>query len=218
MSFLNKLFGQSESKFAHFENKLSQHEQVAANKLHTTHPNVREIQARNNIDLRNVRKHGTKIAAAGAILGMFLAIPHLFGYPANTNQSTPPPQSSQIAKSVPKPEIKPPQTESPPISSNIQPNTTPNPSPPGSGIGIGTPTQPPIVQPPTQPPIVQPPTQTDPSKSQGHQYGRSHLAPPKEQGLHDLGLHKGEIKNPQVPSIGPHPTELDVNKKQGGNV
>lgn len=213
MLFLNKLFGQNESKFAHFENKLSQHEQIAANKLHTTHPNVREIQAKHNIDLRNVRKHGTKIAAAGAVLGMFLAIPHLFGHPANTNLSTPPPQGGQIAKSVPKPEIKSPQAESPPLTPNTRQTTTPNPSPPQPRVGIETPTQPPIVQPP-----IQPPTHTDPSKSQGHQYGRSHLAPPKEHGLHDLGLHKGEIKNPQVPSIGPHPTELDVNKKQGGNV
>lgn len=213
MSFLNKLFGQTESKFAHFENKLSQHEQIAANKLHTTHPNVRIIQAKHGIDLRNVRKHGTKIAAAGAILGMFLAIPHLFGQPTNINQPTPPPQGDQIAKSVPKPEITPPQGNPPPPTTDIQPTTTPNPTSQQPEIGIGTPTQPPIVPSP-----LQSPAQTDASKSQGHQYGRSSLAPPKEHGFHDLGLHTGEEKNDQVPSVGTHPTETDINKNQGGNV
>lgn len=213
MSLLNKLFGQSESKFAHFENKLSQHEQIAANKLHTTHPNVREIQAKHNIDLRNVRKHGTKIAAAGAVLGMFLAIPHLFGLPTNTHQPTPPPQGGQIAKSIPKPQPAQPQIGPLPSTHTTKPTTeAPNPSPqPGSNVA--TPAQPPTVQPPAQPP-----GQEDPAKSQGHQYGRSYLAPPKEHGYHDLGLHRGEVKNPQVPNVGPHPTELDVNKNQEGNV
>ncbi len=216
MSLLNKFFGQSESKFAHFENKLSQHEQIAANKLHTTHPNVRNIQAKHDIDLRNVRKHGTKIAAVGAILGMFLAIPHLFGHPATTNQPSPPPDSDPITKEIPKPDTNPPQAEVPPVTTPIQAPSLPNTQPPESGVG--TPDQPHIVTPPIQPPVIQPPRQEDPSKSQGHQYGRSHLAPPKEHGFHDLGLHKGEVKNPQVPNVGPHPTELDVNKNQGGNV
>lgn len=204
MSVWNKLFGQSESKFAHFENKLSAHEQIAANKLHTTHPNVRDIQTKNNIDLRNVRKHGTKIAAAGAVLGMFLAIPHLFGLPTNTNQSTPPPQGGQVAKSVPKPETTPPQVGSPPPTPDTQQPETPNISPQPPGSSVGTPTQ--------------PPGQEEPSKSQGHQYGRSYMAPPKEHGFHDLGQHRGEVTNPQVPNVGPHPTELDVNKNQEGNV
>ncbi len=213
MSLLNKLFGQSESKFAHFENKLSQHEQIAANKLHTTHPNVREIQAKHNIDLRNVRKHGTKIAAAGAVLGMFLAIPHLFGLPTNTHQPTPPPQGGQIAKSIPKPQPAPPQIGPLPSTPTTKPTEAPNTPSPQPGSNVGTPAQPPTVQPPAQPP-----GQEDPAKSQGHQYGRSYLAPPKEHGYHDLGLHRGEVKNPQVPNVGPHPTELDVNKNQEGNV
>lgn len=204
MSLLNKLFGQSESKFAHFENKLAQHEQIAANKLHTTHPNVREIQAKHNINLRNVRKHGTKIAAAGAVLGMFLAIPHLFGLPTNTHQPTPPPQGDQIAKSIPKPQPAPPQIGPLPSTPTTKPTETPNTPSPQPGSSIGTP--------------AQPPGQEDPAKSQGHQYGRSYLAPPKEHGYHDLGLHRGEVKNPQVPNVGPHPTELDVNKNQEGNV
>ena len=210
MSFLNNLFGQSESKFAHFENKLSQHEQVASNKLHTIHPNVREIQAKNNIDLRNVRKHGTKIAAVGAILGMFLAIPHLFGHPTNTNQPTPPPEGGQITKEVPKPDNNPPQMEVPQIAPAVQATNQPSAQPPE--VGVGAPNQPPATVPPAQPP-----GQEDPSKSQGHQYGRSDMAPPKEHGFHDLGMHKGEQKNPQVPTVGPHPTELDINKNQGGN-
>jgi len=203
MSLWKNLFGQGESKFAHFENKLSQHEQIAANKLHTTHPNVREIQAKHGIDLRNVRKHGVKIAAVGAILGMFLAIPHLFGHPANTNQPTHPPQGGQVAKTVQEPQPTPPQVQVPPKPETPQTNLSRT-QPPGSDSNVGTPNQ--------------PPTQADASKSQGHQFGRSSMAPPKEHGFHDLGLHKGETKNPQVPNIGPHPTELDVNKNQGGNV
>jgi hypothetical protein len=196
MAFWDNLFGKTENNFDHFENRLSQHEQVSTNKLHTTHPNVKGIFDKYKIDLKQVRKHGPKIAAGAAVLGAFLAIPHLFGHPVDTNKTPQPTERGQVTKPVPQPALQPsaePTNTSAQTSGGGQSTT-----PPGSGVG--TPTQ-------------TPPGETDQSKSQGHIYGRSYMAPPKEHGYHDLGLHKGAAKNPQVPDVGPHPSELEVNKQ-----
>lgn len=203
MSFWDNLFSKPESTYEGLTNRLSTHEQNSTAKLHTTHPHVKGIFAKYNIDLKQVRKHGSKIAAAAAVLGVFLAIPQLFGHPTNTSQVPQPTKAGEISKLVPpatqalEAATSQPAASQGPTSPN-QPSTPPTGS---SGVPL------------TQTPPVQPPKQDDQSKSQGHTYGRSYMAPPKEHGYHDLGLHKGATKNPQVPDVGSHPSELDVNKK-----
>ena len=74
---------------------------------------------------------------------------------------------------------------------------------------------------PTTPPPTPPGgSDEDQSKSQGHIYGRSYMAPPKEHGFHDLGLHKGEDKGKAEAKgyQGDHPEDLGVRHRedQGG--
>ena len=128
-----------------------------------------------------------------------MAIPHLIGHPSVT---TPKPGAGG-AREVTRP-VSDQSGRITPTAASVKVGTTVE----QPSAGVGAPSQP--VSTPSGP-VDQP----DQSKKghQGHIHGRSYLAPPKEHGLHDLGLHKGQLKNPQVPEIGPHPTELDVHTK-----
>lgn len=192
MSFWQNLFGKSEDKFQTLEDRLSFHERGSEQNLHATHPHVKGIFDKYKIDLKSIRKHTPKIAAAAAVLGAFLAIPYLIGHPTQTTPGAQPSQASQAAEPSAPPESGTSSVVSPPPNQSSTDNSV-TPSVPG---------------PSTSPQSVNP----DDSKSRGHIFGRSHLAPPKEHGLHDLGLHRGESKNPKVPEVGPHPSELDVSK------
>ena len=196
MSLWQNLFGKSSDKFQTLEDSLSVHERNSEQRLQATHPHVAGIFDKHKISLRNIRKHSPKIAAAAAVLGAFLAIPHLIGQPTQTTPSAPSSQASQDAEPLTPPGNDTPLAVSPPPSQA----TT---GQPAASNNLGTPSTP-----PTPPQGVK----SKDSKSKGHIFGRSYLAPPKEHGFHDLGLHKGEAKNPKVPEIGPHPSELDVNK------
>jgi len=71
------------------------------------------------------------------------------------------------------------------------------------------------------PPLVGGPeaagVQENQPKSHGHIYGRSYLAPPKEHGLHDLGLHKGaHIGKGRAQAPGPHPQDVEVRHPEKG--
>jgi|SRR3989344_68289 len=191
MFFWQNLFGKSSDKFQALEDRLTFHEQKSEQNLHTTHPHLKGIFDKHEISLRNIRKHTPKIAAATAVLGAFLAIPYLIGHPIQTTPSPQPPRAGQTADPSPSPgsNSSPEEYGQPDVSANQKP-------PPSVGTN-STPT---------------PPDQTDESKSRGHIFGRSYLAPPKEHGFHDLGLHKGEAKNPKVPEVGLHPSDLEVTK------
>jgi len=192
MSFWQNLFGKSSNKFQVLEDRLSFHEQSSEQKLHATHPHIKGIFNKYKINLKSIRKHTPKIAAAAAVLGAFLAIPYLVGHPT---QTTPNAQTSQAGQAA--------EPSTPPESSTSS-VVSPAPNQP-STENSGTPSVPSTSTPPQS-------ADTEDSKSKGHIFGRSHLAPPKEHGFHDLGLHKGESKNPKVPEIGPHPSDLDINK------
>jgi len=194
MSFLN-LGKKEETSFHELHQTFASHEEAAKNSLFQKHPHVGGILAKHNIDLKNVRKHKGKIAVAAA-LGALLAFPHLLGNPTHHEQ-----KRDQI-------ELGAQQTISQPVNNSLpnhfsQASNTPSGNPNGSS--------------PTQ--VSSNPLDGNSSQSQGHQYGRSYMAPPKEHGFHDLGLHKGAENgqgNAQAP--GPHPEELNVHHQDKGDV
>ena len=203
---LDKFFG-STNKSEYLRNIFSTHEQNSYTQLHQNHPHLRGILDRHNIDLKKIRKNSVKVGAAAAVLGAFLAIPFLLGHPNQDQQS---PQGAVTSHSSP-----------PPEGSNLNPDGGVLPSNKGQGGGG------PISNGPgTQggQDLGSPPGtggggyEGTMSKSQGHKYGRSYLAPPKEHGLHDLGLHKGEDKGKGIGKghEGPHPEELEIKHHEKG--
>ena len=192
MSFWPNLFGKPNDKFQTLENRLSVHERDSEQKLQATHPHVAGIFDKHGISLRDIRKHTPKIAAAAAVLGAFLAIPYLIGHPTQITPREQPAQTGQVAKPAPG-----------------QESGSPAPlvgGPEAAGVQVNQPNDVPVSQTPTPPSA-----QDDQSKSHGHIYGRSYLAPPKEHGLHDLGLHKGEdIGKGRAQAPGPHPQDIEV--------
>ena len=202
MAFWTNLFGKAEDKYETLRERLTVHEQNSQEQLHATHPHLSDLFAKHQIDLRQIRKQGVRIATAAAVLGAFLAIPHLIGHPSVT---TPRPQPNG-GKEVTRP-VADQSGRITPTAISTQAGTPVE----QSSVGTGTPSQP--EAPPSD--STDQPDQPSSKGHQGHIHGRSYLAPPKEHGLHDLGLHRGQLKNPQVPEIGPHPSELTVNKKEG---
>src|SRR3989344_629327 len=212
---LSSIFG-SVDKFQPLKRVLSPHEEASMASLHQNPPHVRGIFERHNVNLRQVRQKSAKVAAAAAVLGAFLAIPFLIGHPKHEQA----PKPSQDTSSQP--------SHSPLQVERVEGKSQQT----GQGLGVGSgsvsglgqsgsgqnqtpgPNQGGLTNPPTNPPGGQP---ADGSKSQGHQYGRSYLAPPKEHGYHDLGLHKGEDKgNAQAPGYqGNHPEDLGVRHQEG---
>ena len=198
MTFWPNLFGKSNDKFQTLEDKLTFHEQNSEQNLHTTHPNLKGIFDKQNINLRNIRRHTPKIAAAAAVLGAFLAIPYLIGHPTQTTPREQTAQTGQPAKPVPGRESGSPPT----LGGGTE----------AAGVQVNQPNDAPVSQTPTPPPA-----QDDQSKSHGHTYGRSYLAPPKEHGLHDLGLHKGaHIGKGRAQAPGPHPQDVEVRHPEKG--
>ena len=203
----DKFFG-STNKSESLRNIFSTHEQNSYTKLHQNHPHLRELLDRHNIDLKNIRKNSVKIGAAAAVLGAFLAIPFLLGHP---NQDQQPPQGVENSHTSPPQDasVLNPEGRSQPSGIRISPSAQIDSqgaqgssgqkdgsgSFPG-GVGDGS----------------------LESKSQGHKYGRSYLAPPKEHGLHDLGLHKGEDKGKGAGKghEGAHPEDLEINHPEKG--
>lgn len=191
-----KLFGSS-NKYDSLKNTLASHEQSSTENLHQNHPHLRGIFDKHNIDLKQIRRKGTKVAAAAAVLGAFLAIPFLLGHPKHQEQPTPEAKTTRAEHTRDK--------------SVLVPGEGPQPF--GTGPGA-TGVSPEARGPETKPDVGGPPggggDEEEKSKSKGHLYGRSYLAPPKEHGLHDLGLHKGEGKGKGKVHKGPHPEELEV--------
>ena len=143
-----------------------------------------------------MRRQGIKATTAATILGAFLAFPHLLGHGVMPqNNISPQAESLTHERTVEAP------------TNMLRNNSDTN-----LGITQGTTS---ITTPePNAPKPDSPTPNVEKKKSQGHQYGRSYLAPPKDHGLHDLGLHRGEDKgkgNAQAP--GPHPEELEVRHK-----
>jgi len=190
MAFWKGLFGETTNKFQELESRLLFHEKSSEENLHSTHPHVRGIFTKHDINLRQIRKQGVRVATAAAVLGAFLAIPWLLGHPHHTKIEPDSTGEREITRHISDQEAA--------SSAQILEKTS-------GQIGTSWATQAPS----------QPGDQDDQSKSKGHTYGRSYLAPPKEHGLHDLGLHKGEEKNPQVPEVGTHPSDLDIHNKGG---
>lgn len=192
------LFGSKEkqiSKFEELKEQLSFHEQESNQNLHQNHPHLRGLFGKHNIDLKQIRKKSVKVAAAAAVLGAFLAIPFLIGHPKNIEN--PPPTGANTTHTT----TQPGRTSGKPLDSQKSPGSpkVTHPTPPQPVIGAPLPEE-----------------NKNGSKGRGHQYGRSFLAPPKEHGLHDLGLHKGEDKSKGKGHEGPHPEELEVRHPEKG--
>jgi len=196
MAFWSNFFGQTENKYELLKDRLSFHEATSQANLHESHPHLQGLFDKHQIDLKKIRKHGVRVAAAAAVLGAFLAIPYLIGHPIVTPPKQPSVTGGAAGQLVP--------NQPPTFHGSAQENV--GQQAPGTG-GVSPPST------PEQPPGDQPKT----PGHQGHTHGRSYLAPPKEHGFHDLGLHKGAAKNPQVPKVGPHPSDLDVNKGGGSS-
>lgn len=186
MSFFNF---RNQNKFADIARILSHNEHTSKSTLHERHPHTKDIFDRHNIDLRQIRKKGVKAATAATVLGAFLAFPHLLGNGA-LNETRP--DSNLRTLSIEK-QLEQSSARLNQGSHTIAANPTINNS---SGASS----------------VESPAIADGREKSQGHIHGRSYLAPPKEHGFHDLGLHKGEDKGSgQAESPGPHPEDLGIN-------
>lgn len=192
------------------KNVLSSHEQNSSANLHQNHPHLRGLLDKHNIDLKQIRRRGVKVAAAAAILGAFLSIPFLIGHPRHQDQPTPKPEA---AKSAPLPDrsVLVPEEGLQPhgVGPSVAQGSSKAKGSPESRSDVGVP-----------PGDGKDKEEENPeSKSQGHKYGRSYLAPPKAHGFHDLGLHKGEGsgKGTGRGHEGPHPEELDVRHQDKGD-
>ncbi len=201
MALWKKFFGRPADRYSNLEEQLSAHERSSAEKLHNSHPHLRGLFDKHQIDLRQIRKNGVKVAAAAAVLGAFLAIPFLLGHPSST---VPKPASGHNLTNDSSTHVG----NAPPIPTGEEEKslvaTTTN------AVTNAAPSETPEKEPSNQPPEESPTH----SKSRRHIFGRSYLAPPKGYGFHDLGLHKGSLKHHQTHRVGSHPAELDIHKKR----
>lgn len=189
MSFFNF---SNKNKFEDLAKILSHNEQTSKISLHEKHPHTKSIFTRHNINLRQIRNKGVKATATATVLGAFLAFPHLLGHGA-------------LNEKTHNPNVQPLNTEKQVNSQNNLANhlsklpTNVSSNLIDSNNKEANSTNPAI-------------SDKDKHKSQGHIHGRSYLAPPKEHGFHDLGLHKGEDKGrAKSESPGPHPEDLEIN-------
>lgn len=204
------LFGSS-NKTDNLKNVISNHEQLSFNNLHQKHPHLQGILDKHNINLKSVRRNSVKVGAAATVLGAFLAIPFLLGFPKHHERPSAQTKTTgnqrQLQHSV--------------LSPYGEPQSGGGGSSPAEGLRRGTgpfsKESDVYVGPPLTNGEEQGETKVE-SKSQGHKYGRSYLAPPKEHGLHNLGFHKGEVKGEGKGKghAGPHPEELEVRHPDKG--
>jgi hypothetical protein len=202
-------FGSSK-KSDDLRNVISTHEQASSGNLHQKHPHLQGILDKHKIDLKNVRRNSVKVGAATAVLGAFLAVPFLLGFPKHHEQ--PPAQTKTTGD------------HTQPGHSVLGPYGEPQTGGGGSGTTEGLPKGRGSVSKDGGGGVGAPSsgggeggTQAE-SKSQGHKYGRSYLAPPKRHGLHNLGLHRGEDegKGKGKGHEGPYPEELEVRHSDKG--
>lgn len=181
-------------------------------KLHKSHPHIKKILEKHNIDPEKIRQAAPKVLVASALLGAFLAYPHLFGKPytseegkietaAHVTVAKKPVAKESTAKSQEANGAKKDEGQANGSSAGQVSSGTENTGKENNESEEGQ------------------DEEINEEKSQGHIYGRSAMAPPKDHGLHDLGLHKGEENNPDNPEKGEHPEELDVvhNESAGKN-
>lgn len=190
MSFFNF---RNQDKFEDIAKILNQNEQTSRTNLHQKHPHTVHLFNKHDVDLKQIRKKGVKAAAAATVLGAFLAFPHLLGNPSVSE-----PRNELDARTLNIERGLEQGTKSPQANNRIQNSagTSSTSIEPGSNPAVDNPEH----------------------KSQGHIHGRSYLAPPKEHGFHDLGLHKAEDKGKgNAESPGPHPEDLGINHPDKGD-
>ena len=190
MSFFNF---RNQNKFQDIARILSHNERSSNQALHEKHPHTRDIFARHNIDLQQIRRKGVKAATAATVLGAFLAFPHLLGNPPLETKHEPNLKTLSIEKQIEKPDggLSHKNQQTPTSNTNIHNNLAGHSPSQVNG------------------------RDSDDKKSQGHIHGRSYMAPPKEHGFHDLGLHRGEDNDHgKAKSPGPHPEDLGINHQE----
>jgi len=101
MTFWSNFFSQGENKYETLKTKLTFHEQNSEENLHNSHPHLKDLFAKHQIDLKKIRKHGVRVAAAAAVLGAFLAIPHLIGHPSVSPPRQPPAAGKETGQLIP---------------------------------------------------------------------------------------------------------------------
>lgn len=193
----------NKNKFDDIASILTSQEASSKAALHQKHPHTKEIFENHNIDLRTVRHKGAKTAATAAVLGAFLALPHLVGAP--TQQQLKPDFPTQTlaaekhTEAVAAPKINHPTHNL--VTSHVSPTNTES----QSNQDYFKPTHKPSGD----------ENEDTAHHSQGHIHGRSFLAPPREHELHDLGLHKGEDNDQgKAQSPGAHPSDLGANHEE----
>lgn len=197
------LFPKKENSYETLNQVLTSHENEAKQNLHDKHPHVKPLLEKHSVDLAKIRHHGAKVATTATILGALLAFPHLIHaptqHPTNPNQGTF--QTKVLSDSNTKP------------INNVSPSSNTHNQAPNQVASTADTT----IQNSLTPPAKHNDNDEDDSNEhghQGHQRGRSELAPPKEHGLHDLGYHEGEERNPdKVSAPGPHPEETTEHGK-----
>ena len=201
LSFFNK----AGKKVDDLREALSDLHTASRKKLHESHPHIKKILEKHNIDPEKVRQAAPRVLVASALLGAFLAYPHLFGKPYTVEEGKV--DTAAHVTVAKKPAAKEPSAKN--LNADVEAKGEGGQS--GSNSGSS-----PFVTENNGSIAEEKKPEVSEEKSQGHIYGRSAMAPPKEHGLHDLGLHKGEDNNPDNPEKGEHPEELNLVKNENG--
>ena len=172
MTLWSKILGRDSNEYIYLREAFANHHHTAREELDRHHPHALGTLELHGVDLKTIRKRAATVVAAAAIAGLLLARPHAVGAPVTDKQQE---EHTQIAG----------------LSQTGKPVENVTSSKPSSVTNLQTPVpEPPVVSEDQKPKIDKRQDETHGHK--GHTRGRSDLAPPKEHGLHDLGLHKGD--------------------------
>jgi len=175
MSLLSKFLGRGSNEYVYLREAFASHHHKVEEDLHANHPHAVPTLEQHGVDLKTVRRRAASVVAAAAIAGLLLARPHHVGAPQLDRQQAQ--EHTQLAANS---------SEKGSAANKLSHSKAVSLKKPASSGSSSTTSE----------------TNEKPSKKnvgkghKGHIRGRSYLAPPKEHGLHDLGLHKGDKNAP----------------------
>ncbi len=171
MNLLSKILGRGSNEYVYLREAFEGHHHQVEEELQNRHPHAVPSLALHGVDLKTVRKRAASVVAATAIAGLLLVRPHAVGAPISDLKQEQ--EHTQTVSSQEKPSSVQTTSARKSLSAKVVKNIK-------SDSDFST-------------------DSNKPERNKGHRghtRGRSYLAPPKEHGLHDLGLHKGDKNAP----------------------
>lgn len=161
------MFNNASNDYVYLREAFENHHHSVREDLNRNHPHAEGVLARYGVDLKKLRKRAATVVAAAAVAGLLLARPHGLGDPTqDQKQQVAHTQTASASETTKESSGK---KEIKLVSQNQNSDSTTSDKDDSHGKKKG---------------------------HRGHTRGRSYLAPPKEHGLHDLGLHKGDKNAP----------------------